>query len=156
MFQIGLGEYVITDSENEYIITNALGSCVALIVYCEKTKCTAMAHIVLPIKDEIIKNNSGKEAYYADDITPRIIDFFLKRKDCQKRSLRVTLVGGSISNSQTDFFKIGQRNLQVIKNILNDYGIKYNEKETLGHFSRTVRVYVDTGEVVIIKNKMFI
>lgn len=86
MFQIGLGEYVITDTEHESILTNALGSCVALIVYCKTTKCTAMAHIVLAQKTSQSHDTTDREAYYADEITPRILDFYLKRPNCDKKT----------------------------------------------------------------------
>jgi chemotaxis protein CheD len=52
MIHIGIGEYIITDSTDETITTHALGSCVALILYCKKTKHTAMAHIALPKPSE--------------------------------------------------------------------------------------------------------
>lgn len=156
MFQVGLGEYVITDKANESIITNALGSCVALIVYCKTTKCAAMAHIVLSNRMGSKSDPSQGEAYYADEITPRILDYFLSRPGCDKKDLVITLVGGSISKNHKDYFKVGQNNLKVIKDILEEYFLKYNDQETLGHYSRTVRIYVDTGEIVINKNMMLI
>lgn len=156
MYQIGLGEYVITDKAHESIVINALGSCVALIVYCKSTKCTAMAHIVLANKTGKFDDISSKQAYYADKITPRILDFFLEQPGCDKKELVITLVGGSVSKNHNDYFKVGQKNLQVIKGILDDYGLKYTDQETLGHYSRTVGVHVDTGEVVIKKNIMLI
>lgn len=61
------------------------------------------------------------------------------------------MVGGAISKDQRDYFKVGQKNLQVIKRILDDYGLEYKDQETLGHYSRTVRVDVDTGDIVIKK-----
>ncbi len=51
MISVGIGEYAITDAKEEKIVTHALGSCVALIMHCPRTKCTAMAHIVLPEQD---------------------------------------------------------------------------------------------------------
>lgn len=156
MYTIGLGEYAITDVPEEKIITHALGSCVALILYCKKTKCTAMAHIVLPNYQGHQDHLRAKEAYFADDIVPRMIDFFKERPECQKDQLQVTLVGGSDSKNKDDLFKVGARNVNVIRDILDGYGLEYNAEETAGHFSRSVEIEVETGEISIKKNKMLL
>ncbi|MBI9010633.1 MAG: chemotaxis protein CheD [Clostridiales bacterium] len=156
MISVGIGEYVITDSKNESLNTHALGSCVALIIHCTKTKCTAMAHIVLPNQDVNHKRILAKEAYFASDIVPKLIDFFVNRPYCRPEHLQIMLVGGAVSSHATDVFKVGERNVHKIKTILEGYNLDYDATEVLGRFSRSVEIDVKSGEVIIKKKEMHI
>lgn len=155
MILVGIGEYAITDILDEKIVTHALGSCVALIMHCPKTKCTAMAHIVLPEQDVSHKPDVLREAYFADDIVPKLIKFFRSRTYCSSSKLKVLMIGGAVSSLETDVFKVGQRNVRKIKSILDDHNLKYDASEVLGRFSRTVEVQIDTGKVIVKKQEMF-
>jgi chemotaxis protein CheD len=155
MITVGIGEYAITDIIDEHIITHALGSCVAIIVYCPYTKCTAMAHIVLPSQDRNNVRIVEREAYYAEDILPKMIDFFIRKPNCNKNRLKVMMVGGAIKKGK-DVFNVGQRNVRMVKNILNSYGLNYEASETLGQFSRTVTIEVETGIITIKKQQMIL
>lgn len=156
MITIGLGEYAITDSENEIIITHSLGSCVALVLYCPVSKCTSMAHFVLPERDIKHGHIHAKEAYYAKDFLPKMLKFYLDKPECSKRTLRAFVVGGSVSKNPSDIFKIGERNVQVVIDYLEEHKIHYVANETLGSFSRTVSIDVDTGILQVKKRDMII
>ncbi len=45
---VGMGEYVVTDREEDVIRTFALASCVAVTVYSPRRKTAGMIHVVLP------------------------------------------------------------------------------------------------------------
>jgi chemotaxis protein CheD len=156
MITIGLGEYAITDTENEVIITHALGSCVALVIYCPDSKCTSMAHIVLPERDLKHGQVPEKEAYYADDFVPRLLDFYTRKPNCRLSQLKVHLIGGAESKNKSDVFKVGPRNVAIVEDILKKNGIKFSREETLGNYSRTVEIDVNHGEIKIRKRKMTI
>ncbi len=97
-----------------------------------------------------------KEAYFADDIVPRMLDFFIKRPHCRSHHLKITLVGGAEAKNERDKFRVGPRNLEVIEGILKDYKLNYDKEETLGRFSRSVDISVDDGSIRIKKNKMLL
>lgn len=156
MISIGIGEYAITDVKDEKIVTHALGSCVALIMHCPKTKCTAMAHIVLPEQDVNHQRVIEREAYFADDIVPKLVNFFKKRSYCSNKDLKVLLVGGAVSSNKSDLFKVGERNVSKVKSILDSHQIKYDASEVLGRYSRTVEIEIETGDVIIKRQEMFL
>lgn len=156
MISVGIGEYVITDANDECITTHALGSCVAFIIHCAKTRCTAMAHIVLPQQDVNHKRLISKEAYFADDIVPKLVNFFTNRPYCKHEHLKIMIVGGAVSSHATDVFKVGERNVHKIKTILDGYGLDYDATEVLGRFSRSVEIQIASGEVMIKKQEMSI
>lgn len=155
MITVGIGEYAITDLIDEHIITHALGSCVAIIVHCPYTKYTAMAHIVLPNQDQKNIRVVEREAYYAEDIIPKMIEFFINKPNCNKNRLKVMMVGGATKKGK-DVFNVGQRNVRAVRNILDSYGLNYESTEILGQFSRTVTIEVETGIVTIKKQQMIL
>lgn len=153
MIDLGLGEYTIIDNMDQSIRITALGSCIGFVMHCPKTKYTAMAHIVLA-KKTLDHNEHNNDGYFASEIVPKILDFFIKQPDCDINNVKIVLVGGSESLKENDYFKIGPRNLEEISMILNEYGLKYNKTETLGHFSRTIQIL--NGHLTIKKQSMFI
>lgn len=154
MITIGLGEYAITDACEESIITYALGSCVALVLHCPVTGCTGMAHIVLPESNAKHHIQEKKEAYFASEIVPKMLDYFINRPSCNVEKLRVLIVGGSECISENDMFKIGPKNVAKVKSFLDAYQLRYNETDTLGCCSRTVEISIGTGMVKIKRQPM--
>lgn len=156
MISIGIGEYAITNDVNESIVTHALGSCVALIMHCASSKYTAMAHVVLPFHSEGMTIENKKEAYYATDIVPRLMDFFIKKQKCKSDDLQIMIVGGATVKSGKDVFNVGQRNVKRIVSILDKYHVSYEATEVLGNYSRTVKIDAGTGSVSIKKQLLLL
>lgn len=157
MLTVGIGEYKISNQLNETIMTHALGSCIALIMYCPITKHTALAHIVLPKTDhrdqsEILKNKPG---YFADLIVPQLADYFLNIP-CHPSQLQIYLAGGADSLNEKDVFKVGKRNVEMVMDILRNYQLVPYKMDVGGNISRTVSVDVDNGRVTIKSQNMII
>jgi len=158
MIIVGIGEYFITNDQDETIITHALGSCVALIVYCRKTKHTALAHIVLPEPSHHsnLDNYKLKPSYFATDIVPELLQYFIDKLKCNKDELEVHIIGGADAISVDDVFLVGKKNVAMIKGILKNYNIKIDYIDTGGNISRTVSVKSSNGFVNIRKQKMIL
>jgi chemotaxis protein CheD len=158
MLTVGIGEYVITKKEDENIITHALGSCVAFILYCPESKNTALAHIVLPKMERLEQYTylQRKPSYFANIIVPKILDDFLKAKGCRKDMLQVALVGGANAQNSADIFKVGAKNIEMIKTLLRGYDIKAKKIDVGGFVSRTVQINVANGEIKIKSQNMII
>jgi len=158
MLTVGIGEYKISNEMNETIITHALGSCIALIMYCPKNKYTALAHIVLPglsIKEQA-EYLIRKPSYYADSIVPKMADFFVNKLACRPEQLQVHLVGGADALNHKDIFKVGKKNIDMIVKILSNYNIVPDKMEVGGNISRTVSVDVNHGQVSIKSQNMIL
>lgn len=155
MINVGIGEYAISNDVTSSLITHALGSCVGVIMYCPLNHYAAMAHIVLPSGDST-RLEERHAAYFADDFLPRMLTGFSSMSHCSWKYTKVTLVGGADSGAINDFFLVGQRNLKVIRDILDARNIAYNDEETGGRYSRTVRIHIKDGEIKINKNKMIL
>jgi len=158
MLNVGIGEYVISKDPGEIIVTHALGSCVALIIHCNHTKHTAMAHIVLPensgIRNQVLYKM--KPGYFATDIVPIMVDYFLIKLGCSKNQLEVYLVGGAVSGQTTDRFLVGQKNKAMVNHLIRGYGLNMDDSETGDRFSRTVTVKVSNGQVHVKRQNMIL
>jgi len=61
----------------------------------------------------------------------------------------VKLCGGANVMDPNDTFNIGKRNALAVKKLLWRYGMGAVSEDLGGNFSRTVSVFVDTGDVVL-------
>lgn len=135
---LGIGEYAIANNDEDFLITYALGSCVAVIMYCPIKHVAAMAHIAMP---ETIRTSSvgmDKPAYFADSAIPLMVKTMVGKHNCSPEKLLVQLVGGAESRSKTDPFKVGSKNVDAIKRLLREYQMRYSAEHVGGHKSRTV------------------
>lgn len=157
MVNVGIGEYAISKNRKDQIVTHALGSCVALIVYSPETKYTAMAHIVLP---EVIngqkRRSDSQPSYYASEIVPELLEFFISSIQCEPQLIEVSIVGGAEAINKEDVFQVGQRNVQQILSILLVYGIVPKSIDVGGNVSRTVWVDINDGSIRVKEHTMII
>ncbi len=149
---VGIAELKIVDN-SKVLICQALGSCVAIILYEPNLKIGALAHIVLPDSKKIGKkgNNPAKFA----DTAIRDMIRSLKKKGVAKQRLVAKLVGGAHMFKMKDSFgnDIGAANVMVAKTILNYEGIEIVSEDTGGDYGRTVRFYTGSGRVKISSKK---
>ncbi|MCF8018897.1 Protein-glutamine glutaminase [Petrocella atlantisensis] len=158
MLNVGIGEYRVSNNQSEIMITHALGSCVALIIHCNHTNHTAMAHIVLP-ENSSIRNRAlykMKPGYFASDIVPVMVNYFLNELGCKKSQLEVHLIGGAVSGLPTDQFLVGQKNKAMVRHLVSTYGLKIDDSETGKRYSRTVTVKVSNGHIHVKRQNMIL
>ncbi len=158
MIVVGIGEYAITNTIEETIITHALGSCVAVIIYCGKNKYTAMAHVVLPKPTDRtnMENYKMKPGYFATDIVPKLLRYFTDELECKKNDLEVYIVGGADSMQEEDVFFVGKKNVAMVRHLLNTNGIRTYASDTGGNLSRTVSIQCSDGHVFIKRQNMIL
>lgn len=143
---IGIGEYIVSNREEDTITTYALASCVGVTVYCPFKKAGGMIHIALPEPMEDYKREH-RLGYYATTGLPLLIQTMKNKYGCNKEDLSIHLFGGANSIRRDDVFFVGQKNILAIKCILSSLGLKYNQQEVGGFVSRTIEMKVTTGFV---------
>lgn len=141
---IGIGEYMVSNKENDTITTLALATCVGVTVFCPKKKASGMIHIALPEPNNVCENIQ-KVGYYATIGIPILLKEMVKGFGCQKEDLIINLYGGANSIRKDDVFLIGQKNIKAIISILTDMELRYSLKEVGGFVSRTIEMEVTTG-----------
>ncbi len=142
--QIGDGN---TASENQTLVSYALGSCVAICLYDNKTKIAGMVHAVLPSKDDSIKMKETPQYRYVDQGIRHLI---IEMSICgaQKSRLTAKLAGGARMFKTIDYqWDIGKKNIEMAKKILLSEGIPLLAEDTGSDYGRTVWFIAADGSV---------
>ena len=144
----GMGELHVSSSPDAILACIGLGSCIALFVYDRVARVGGLVHIVLPKHDGGHGDNLAK---YADTAVPMLIEAVVKKGAIRNR-LIIKLVGGSQMTAAaglSDTFKIGARNLAEVIAALEREQMRPVAADTGGNMGRTVRMYLDTGKIIV-------
>lgn len=152
---VGVAELKVSDN-SDTLISFGLGSCVAVAIYDPVRKAGGLAHVMLPdSRGHELDTMPGK---FADTAVPSLVDKLVSLGARRKRLL-CKIVGGAqmfeipgsrIKHTGPTFgphTHIGERNVEAVKNVLNDADIPLIGEETGGRHGRTVIFDTCTGEM---------
>jgi chemotaxis protein CheD len=142
---VGIGEYIISNCLDDVIKTFALGSCVALTAYCEKSKVGGMIHMALPNSTQ---DQQMKPGYFVSEGIPNFFHDINVNYGCDLKDLTIGVFGG-ICLQEDDYFQIGKKNIEMTKSIIREMGLRFTYNQTGGNLSRTLYLEVNTGEISI-------
>ena len=145
---VGIGDYVISNNQADFIKTFALASCVAVTVYNPFLHLAGMIHIALPdFKTmEVIQSRLG---FYATSAIPLLIDTMSSKFGSRREDLQVKIFGGAGSLRPDDYFKIGEKNIKAVRAALLGLNLKIVDAHIGGVISRSITMSVLTGEIAI-------
>jgi len=130
---VGIGEYAIAEGDQK-IATVGLGSCVGIVIYDEIKHIHGLSHIMLPTMGE----KQDKIGKYANTAIPKMIED-LEKKGALKGRMKAKIAGGAnVFEFTDDNLKIGQRNIEAVKKILNEFHIKIIAEDVGGNRGRTI------------------
>jgi chemotaxis protein CheD len=130
--------------------TTGLGSCVGLSLYDPVSKVAGMAHIMLP-SSELAWTPSVSPAKYADTAIPELIRQMTELGALTGR-LEAKLAGGAqmfASVSGGDSLRIGPRNTETCRRLLQERHIPISGEDTGGHYGRTIEFHCGTGVLYV-------
>jgi chemotaxis protein CheD len=139
---IGIGEAAIAGPD-AYIVTHALGSCVAVCLWDPDAKIGAMLHFLLPesrVNPERAKTQPGT---FADTGIPLLIAEAMKH-GLNKKRCRAHLFGGAALGVQGGL-DVGKRNALAARRLLWQQGIFVHAEALGGTEPRTVNFSVSDG-----------
>lgn len=145
------GLEIVTGEKGE--LKTFVGSCVAICLFDIKAKIAAMAHVMLP-KKENDKNYEGTKGKYADEAFRHMVKNMLKMGADHKR-IQAKMAGGAAifsHESEPNVFNIGSRNVAAIKQILQENGIILVSEDTGANFGRWVKFSLSSGEMTVTSN----
>lgn len=150
---VGMGECIVSDNEDDIITTYALASCVAVTAYCPVKKVAGMIHVVLPfpLKSMDFKN---RPCYFAQTGIPLLINTLCQKYGCAKEELAIHMYGGMEATRQRDIFQVGKSNIDAVKYMLLEMGLKIRKADLRGNDSRTLSMDVKTGLVEVYRQTM--
>lgn len=144
---VGIADMKLTRQEG-VLITYALGSCVGISFYDPMIKLGALLHVLLPEKAQNLDANIFK---FADSGIEETI-----RKLCAYGAVKGRIVCKIAGGAKMFEMKgtggignIGDRNVQMVKNILRREGIRISGEDTGSNYARTMLLDVENGQTKI-------
>ncbi len=133
------------------LVTFGLGSCIGIAIYDQNSKVAGLAHILLDDSSKFKRPGSKdvNPAKFANTAIPYLMEqmFALNAK---KSNMAAQIAGGaSLFNFQNESGNVGYRNIEAVRAELKKRGIKIISEDVGGNCGRTMRLFVDTGEVKI-------
>lgn len=142
--KVGMADLKIAFSP-QILTTLGLGSCVGVVLYDPFIKLGGMAHIMLPSSKQI-KNNSNK-AKFADTAIDMLIEKMLDAGAVKTRLISKIAGGAQMFSfkGNNEIMKIGERNVEAVKEHLARHGIKLVAEDVKGKYGRTLEFFTETG-----------
>ncbi|WP_195573206.1 chemotaxis protein CheD [Paenibacillus sp. 1001270B_150601_E10] len=132
------------------IRTTGLGSCVGVTLYDPITKIGGLAHVMLPSSD-IAREGSVNLAKYADTAIPELVSRMVEAGAHPARLL-AKMAGGAqmfAFSSQHESMRIGPRNVESCKDMLQRLNIPIQAEDTGGNYGRTIEMFCCDGRLHI-------
>ncbi|MBN2644273.1 MAG: chemotaxis protein CheD [Desulfuromonadaceae bacterium] len=147
---LGVGEFGASKTPTDTVKTFALGSCVAVILMCPKTRTVGMVHVALPESKINPEKAMTRPGYFADTGIDALLREMTKMGcDPRGKGFIVKLAGGAKIMDPNNTFNIGKRNELAVKKILWKYALGAVAEDLGATYSRTVSVDVSTGKVTL-------
>lgn len=148
MIKVGMADLKICIAPDA-VTTLGLGSCVGVAIRDPQTNVGGLAHVMLP-DSTAVKNNSNI-AKFADTGVVELVRQ-MEAAGAQKRRMVAKIAGGAqmfAMQSKTELMRVGDRNVEAVKKILGELGIKILAEDTGANYGRTVEFYPATGDYLI-------
>ncbi len=130
------------------LVTYALGSCIAVIVYDPVVKAGGMIHYMLPLSEASPDKAVERPAMFADTGIPMLFHS-MYALGCKKENLIVKVAGGGSLYDDNGHFAIGQRNYTILRKMFWKAGVMITSEDVGGTKSRTARLFLESGRCTI-------
>lgn len=139
VIKIGMADLNVAEPPDT-LQTCGLGSCVGICLWDPVTKIGGMAHIMLPSSTQA---KGGNEAKFADTAIPLLIREMAARGANESRLVAKIAGGAQMFSfySANDIMKIGDRNTEAVKAVLQQSKIRLLAEDTGGNYGRTIEFF---------------
>ncbi|WP_010269507.1 chemotaxis protein CheD [Paenibacillus senegalensis] len=145
LIKVGMADLNVAGRE-ESLRSTGLGSCVGVALFDPRVKVAGLAHVMLP-QSSIAVGKEINKAKFADTAIPELIRL-MQEKGAKAECMVGKLAGGSqmfTLGNREDTIRIGPRNVETCKAILQQYGIPITAEDTGGNYGRTIELDGSTG-----------
>ena len=145
---VGISDIKISNALDDVIVTYALGSCIGISVYDPVAKVGGLLHYMLP--DSALDGKKAKynPAMFADTGIPALFKACY-RLGAEKKRMIVKAAGGASILDDTNFFRIGQKNIMAMRKIFWKNNVMIANEDTGANHNRTVRLEMATGKTFV-------
>ena len=145
---VGVGDCLVSKDPQGTLVTYALGSCIAILIHDSVAGVGGLLHYMLP--ESSIDNVKARQRpfMYADTGIPLLFQTAY-RLGAEKSRLYVAAVGGAHVLDPHGTFNIGHKNHLAMRKIFRNAGVMVKAEEVGGTASRTVRLEIATGKILM-------
>ena len=145
---VGIADSKISNNKDDVVITYALGSCVGIVVFDPLVRVGGLLHYMLPDSTlDLVKARENPDMF-ADTGIPALFKSCYKL-GAEKKRMIVKVAGGASILDDTNFFRIGQKNIMAMRKIFWKNNVMIDKEDTGLNCNRTVRLEMSTGKVYI-------
>lgn len=145
---VGISDLKISGDIEDMLITYALGSCIAVAVYDPMVKVGGLLHFMLPDSKLDLNKTKLIPAMFADTGIPLLFKSCY-RLGSEKKHMIVKIAGGANILDNSNYFRIGQKNIIALRKIFWKNNVLIDGEDTGGDHNRTVSLDISTGKVVV-------
>lgn len=145
---VGISDFKISNTAGDVIVTYALGSCIGISIYDPVAKVGGLLHYMLPDSTLDLKKAAESPAMFADTGIPLLFKSCY-RLGADKRRMIVKAAGGASILDDTNFFRIGQKNIMAMRKIFWKNNVMLASEDTGANYNRTVRLDIATGKTFV-------
>jgi chemotaxis protein CheD len=145
---VGISDMKVSNKASDVLVTYALGSCIGLSVYDPVARVGGLLHYMLP--DSTLDTGKAKENPYmfADTGIPLLF------KSCyalgaDKKRMIVKVAGGASILDDTNYFRIGQKNITALRKIFWKNNVLIEKEDVGRNHNRTVRLEISGGRFYV-------
>jgi len=143
---VGIGECKVSNNPADTLVTHALGSCIALVLYDPVARVAGLLHYMLPESSLDPDKAVNRPFMFADTGIPRLLLSAWQLGAAKSRSVFMA-AGGAQMLDPNGTFNIGHCNHMAMRKICWKAGITVHKEEIGGTSSRTLRFDVACGRV---------
>ena len=144
---VGIADCQVSKDAETALVTHALGSCVAVVVHDSRAGVGGLLHLMLPESSIDSHKAKDKPFMFADTGIPLLFRLAYAL-GAEKRRLSVRLIGGAQVMDPNGVFNIGKRNHLACRKLLWMAGVMVHGEVVGGSVSRTVRLAVQSGQLL--------
>jgi len=145
---VGISDLKVSNNPGDVLVTYALGSCIGVAVFDPKVKVGGLLHFMLPDSSLDVNRAKATPGMFADT---GIIALF---KACytlgaEKKRMVIKVAGGANILDDTNYFRIGQKNIMALRKIFWRNNVLIDSEDTGENFNRTVRLELSNGRCIL-------
>ncbi len=145
---VGISDCLVSRDMDAVLVTHALGSCIAVIIYDPVAHVGGLLHYMLPDSKMDAAKGQQQPCMFADTGIPLLFRTAYQAGAVKER-IKVTALGGAHSNQAADTFNIGKRNDMAMRKILWKAGVLVHHEDVGGTAPRTARLEINSGRVLV-------
>jgi len=145
---VGIGGLEVSGDAAAVLVTHGLGSCIAVIAHDRVRRVGGLLHFQLPTSLLSPARAEATPGVFADTGIPLLFER-MYALGARKPDIVVKAAGGGNFHGDEGTFDIGRRNHTVMRKIFWKANVLVTAEDVGGNRSRTVRLFVDTGQVTV-------